>query len=218
MRRPVEAVIDDAVVQPDLVAADIRLDAADEMQILAEHRRLLHDAFAPQHAVVAVPGLAIAGQSRRNGADAAVDRMADGLPWAVDIMVGRLVVHEQDMVEAAGHHQPGKGPQPGKPPSPSYSCRPGWRKPAGECQPIAWPLIIAVGDVERPVDQHREAQAGAGAEFEHADAALDAVAQRHQPHAGELRQPLPARSDPAATVSTIKLYHAKFLTSFICRP
>ena len=74
------------------------------------------------------------------------------------------------------------------PPSPSYSCSPGWRKPAGECQPMAAPLILAVGDVERAVDQDGEAQAGAGAELEHADAALDAVAQRHQPHAGELRQ------------------------------
>ena len=53
---------------------------------------------------------------------------------------------------------------------------------------MAAPRILAVGDVERAVDQHREPEAGAGAELEHADAALDAVAQRHQPHAGELRQ------------------------------
>src|SRR3954447_21151877 len=50
------------------------------------------------------------------------------------------------------------------------------------------PLVLAVRDVERPVDQDREAQARAGAELEHPDAALDAVAERGQAHAGELRE------------------------------
>ena len=49
-------------------------------------------------------------------------------------------------------------------------------------------LILAIGDVERPVDEHGEAQAGACAELQHADAALYTVAKRHQPHPGELRQ------------------------------
>ena len=47
-------------------------------------------------------------------------------------------------------------------------------------------LVLAVGDVEGAVDQHREAQAGAGAELEKPDAPLDAVAERHQPDAGDL--------------------------------
>src|SRR3546814_20069999 len=55
VRRAVETVVDDAVVQPDLVAADRRLDAADQVQVLAEHRRLLDAALAPQGAFVAVP-------------------------------------------------------------------------------------------------------------------------------------------------------------------
>src|SRR3546814_975328 len=74
VRRAVETVVDDAVVQPDLVAADRRLDAADQVQVLAEHRRLLDDALAPQGAFVAVPALAIAGQPRRDRPDPPVER------------------------------------------------------------------------------------------------------------------------------------------------
>ena len=202
MRRPVEAVIDDAVVQPDLVRADLRFDAADEMQVLAEHRRLLHHAFGPEHAVVAVPALAVAGEPRRDGADAAVDRMADGLAWAVDIVVGRLVVHEQDVVEPAGDEQAGEGAQPGEAALAlifvqARMAEAGRRMPADRHA-----AVLAVGDVERAVDQHREAQAGAGAELQHADAALDAVAERHQPHAGELRQRPGVRGDLAARQSS----------------
>ena len=62
-------------------------------------------------------------------------------------------------------------------------------------------LVLAVGDVERAVDQRGEAQARAGAELQHADAALDAIAERHQPHAGELRQHAGALGDLAASYS-----------------
>ena len=40
--------IDHPVGKPNLVAADIGLDAADEMQILSEYRRLLDHAFGPK--------------------------------------------------------------------------------------------------------------------------------------------------------------------------
>src|SRR4051794_21242662 len=59
-------------------------------------------------------------------------------------------------------------------------------------------LELAVRDVERPVDQDGEAQAGAGAELERADAALDAVAERGEAHAGELRQHAGVLADLAA--------------------
>ena len=74
VRRPVEAVVHHPIGEPDLVASDIRLDASDQVQVLAEHRGLLDDAFAPERARVAVPALAIAGEPSGNGADAAVQR------------------------------------------------------------------------------------------------------------------------------------------------
>ena len=115
VRRAVEAVIDHAVLEQDLVAADLGLDPPDQVQVLAEHRRLLDDALAPERALVAVPDLAVAGEPRRDGRDPAVDRAVDRL--AVDVVVvGRvLAVHEQDVVEAAGDDQAGERAQPGQP-------------------------------------------------------------------------------------------------------
>src|SRR3546814_21112173 len=65
VRRAVKAVVDDAVVQPDLVAADLCLDAADQVEVLAEHRRLLDAALAPQRAFLTVPALALAAKPPR---------------------------------------------------------------------------------------------------------------------------------------------------------
>lgn len=65
------------------------------------------------------------------------------------------------------------------------------------------PLEFAVGDVESAINQRGETQAGAGAEFEQTHAPLDAVGERHETDASELRQRagpfgnLPARQRPA---------------------
>ena len=76
-------------------------------------------------------------------------------------------------------------------------------------------LILAIGDVEGAVDQDGEAQAAAGAEFEHPQAALEPVAQRHQPHAGELRQHAGALGDlSAAQCPAVELDHQLALASF----
>jgi hypothetical protein len=72
MRRAGEAVIDDLVGNTDLIAPDIRLDAPQEMQVLAKDCRLLHHAFRPENTAIAIPMLAIAGQTRRNGAHPAM--------------------------------------------------------------------------------------------------------------------------------------------------
>src|SRR3546814_1715122 len=96
VRRAVETVVDDAVVQPDLVAADRRLDAADQVQVLAEHRRLLDDALAPPGAFVAVPALAIAGPPRRDRPDPPVERGRNFFARAVDIMAGIVVIQRSE--------------------------------------------------------------------------------------------------------------------------
>ena len=93
VRRAVEAVIDHAVLEQDLVAADLGLDAADQVQILAEHGRLLDDALAVERALVAIPDLAVAGEPRGDRRDPAMDRAVDGLAMGV-VVVGRvLAVH-----------------------------------------------------------------------------------------------------------------------------
>ncbi len=72
VRRTVKAMIDDAVMDFDVVAADPGFYAADQVQVFAEHRGLLDDAFGPQGADIAVPMFAVTGQPCRNGADAAM--------------------------------------------------------------------------------------------------------------------------------------------------
>ena len=46
--------------------------------------------------------------------------------------------------------------------------------------------MLAAPDVEGAIDDHVEREARPGAELEHAHAALDAVAERDQPHPGDL--------------------------------
>src|SRR5690606_34334664 len=60
------------------------------------------------------------------------------------------------------------------------------------------PTIFAVGDVEGTVDEDGEAQPGAAAKLQHSDAALDAVFERHQAHAGKLREGSGTGGDVAA--------------------
>ena len=66
MRRRIETDIDDLVVDGEAAFSDPRLDAASQLDRFAVHRRLAHDTLGVQHALVAVPALSIAGQSRRH--------------------------------------------------------------------------------------------------------------------------------------------------------
>jgi hypothetical protein len=88
----------------------------------------------------------------------------------------------------AGEQQPGKRPQPTQAAFALVLVQSGMAKARRRMPADGKPAVLAVGDVHRPVDQNREPQAGPGAELQHADAALHAVSERHQPHAGKLRQ------------------------------
>src|SRR3569833_2869342 len=158
------------------------------MQILAEHRRLLHHALGPEDAAVSLPALAIPCEPRRNCAAAPMQRMLHGLLGRIDIGVGRHLVHEQDAVEPARHQQPRERPRPGEPSLALVFVEARMLEPGRRVPPNRLPLVLAVANVHRAIDQHGEARAGAGAELEQADAPLDAVLQLHQPHAGKLRQ------------------------------
>ena len=100
-----KAVVDDAVADPDLQPADIRLDAPYQVQVLAEDGRLLNDALGVEHAAVAFPCLAIGSQPGRNEADTTVQGMADSRPAGIVVAVGRHFLRTQYVVEAAGHEQ-----------------------------------------------------------------------------------------------------------------
>jgi hypothetical protein len=101
MRRARKAVIDDPVGNADLIAPDIGFDPPDEMEILAEHRRLLHSAFGPEDATVTVPAFAIAGEPGRNRADAPMQRMPRDLSARIVVIVRRHFDRPENVVETA---------------------------------------------------------------------------------------------------------------------
>ena len=90
----------------DFVRADSGFDASNQLQILTEHRPLGDNPFAPQSALVVVPALPVACQSRGDRADPPVNGVANAFPGAVNIVIGRLIVHEQDVIETASHQKP----------------------------------------------------------------------------------------------------------------
>ena len=119
-----------------------------------------------------------------------------------------VVIHEQRMVEPAGDDQPREGAEPRKAAFAFIFVQARMAKACRRIPADRAPLVLAIGDVERAIDEHREAKAGAGAEFEHADAALDAIAERHQAHARELRKRAAMRRNiPPAEVTAEKLDH-----------
>ena len=129
------------------------------------------------------------------------------LPGIV-VAVGRHFARPKDMVEPAGQQQAREGSRPGEPALAFIFMQAGMAEPARRMPADRLALVLAIGDVESAVDQCGEAQAAAGAEFQHADAALDAVAKRHQPHAGELRQHArPFGNLPPRKRLTVELYH-----------
>src|SRR5579884_2062002 len=114
--------------------------------------------------------------------------MADRLARAVYVVIGRLVVHEEDVVEAACDHEAGESAQPGEAAFAFIFGKAGMLETGRRVPADRHAAILAIGDVEGAIDKRREAQARAGAKLQHSNAALEPVAERHEPDAGELRQ------------------------------
>jgi hypothetical protein len=81
--------IDNAIGEPDLVAADISLDPARKAKILTENGRLSHLAFSPQDAAVPFPPLTVANKSRGERAYTTVESMSDSLLGGIVVGVSR---------------------------------------------------------------------------------------------------------------------------------
>ena len=160
----------------------VRCRSSAKTAALADH------ALGPEEAPVALPALAVAGQAGGKVRGAAVDRMLDRLARGVAVAVAGFAIHEQDVVETAGREQAGEAAQPAEAPLPLVFHQTGMLEAGGRVPAEGHAAEIAIGDVHAAVHHHREAQAGAAAEFEHPDAALRPVGQRHQADAGELAQ------------------------------
>jgi len=87
-----------------------------------------------------------------------MDRMADKLAWAIDVVIGGLVIHEEDMVEPACDHEAGKAAQPGEPAFALIFGEPGMLEAGRRMPADRHAAIVAIGDVEGAIDEDREAQ------------------------------------------------------------
>ena len=101
MGRPVESVIEDAVLQYDFIAAQGCFDSTNEVQVLTEHGCLLHMSFAPKRAFVTDPMFSIADQSARDGGNTTMDGALHGLAMHIVVMGSGFLMHEEDVIEAA---------------------------------------------------------------------------------------------------------------------
>src|SRR5690606_15619831 len=81
---------------------------------LAKNGSLRDDTLAPEITFIVFPALTIAGKFRGNRTYTAMNGVFDRLTRLVIIMVRRLVIHEEDMVETACHHQAGERTHPAK--------------------------------------------------------------------------------------------------------
>ena len=199
--------VGDRVRDPQARAAEVRLDPAAQQQLLAEDRGLENLGLRPEHALVAGPRGAVSGQPGRQPGITAVQ--AVGLGPAVRVVEDRRVVGAAELhrVQPAGGHQPAG--EAAEPADPGGLVVPGagqaHRRPPGE-RPAAEPRPA---DVEAPVDQHLEVEAGPGAEAQQPDPALSAVRGLHQLDAGELLEPADPRQQLApGPLAPPQIHHA----------
>ena len=184
--------------------ASIRLRRS---EVLAEDRCLQRLAFRPEHALVALPALAVARQPGGTVGEASVERELLGLLRRVVVLGGRVLGHEQRVVDPAG------GQKAAAPVAHEAEALPLVEPGAGEAdagvprQRTAGEL--AAPDVEGAVDEDVEGEAGARPELEHAHAALGAVAERGEPNAGDLPEATGVAQEVGARVGrSPELRHA----------
>ncbi len=134
-----------------------------------------------------------------------------GLLRRVVVLRGRVLGHEEAVLDPAGDEQPSaEGAEEAEPlglvvPRALDADR-GRPRERDAAQ-------LAATDVEGAVDEHVEREPGAGAELEQAHATRASVAERHEPDAGDLVEP----SDPAGELAprevvSEELRHGESLT------
>lgn len=196
------------IADADLVAAQIRLDPSHEVQVFGEQRGLSHHALGPEDASIAVPILTISNEPGRDHAGAAVNGVAHRFARRVIVLSGILLGHEADVIEPTGGQQAGKRAQKTQPALSFRFVQARVAEARRRVPADRTPVVVALGQIHAPVHHHGEAQSGSGAKLQHADAALDPVAECHEPDAAELSQRAGAagKVEPG-TLAAVQLRH-----------
>ena len=168
-----------------------------QQQLLAEDGGLQHLALGVEDALVAVPPLSVAGQARRAVRDPPVQAERLRRLRRVVVLLGRVLGHEQRVVETAGRQEAAAEVAEEAQALRLVEPRSG---EAGRRQPRERPSRRArTGRCRSPVDDDVELEARAGSELEQADSALGPVAERDQPNARTCSS-RPTRRDSSARV------------------
>src|SRR6266849_2766265 len=184
--RGIEAGVDDLVVHREPALADPRLDPPVQLHRLAIYRRLADDAFGPQHALVTIPALAVAGEPRGDQADAAMEPvLLGGFDELVEVR-GVVNAAEQRVVEAARDQH---AAAPGATPADAHRLDEPRDDDAGGREPRERAAVeLTSTHVHRPIHEHIECVAAPGPELEHPHDAFDPITERHQPDPRDLFQ------------------------------
>jgi len=137
-----------------ITLADPGFDPPPELHGLAEHGRLANDAFRPQHALVALPPLAITGQAGGHEPEPAMEPLPLG--WLDELVeVGRVVQPaEERVVESAGDEH---AAAPAAEPAHAHRLHVPGTHHTGRREPCKRAAVeLAPPHVHRAVDQHVE--------------------------------------------------------------
>src|SRR5712692_6523105 len=184
--RWIEAGVDDLVVHREPALANSGLDPPVQLHRLAIYRRLADDAFGPQHALVTIPALAVAGEPRGDQTDPAMEPvLLGGFDELVEVR-GVVNAAEQRVVEAARDQH---AAAPGAKPAEAHRLGEPRADDAGGREPRERAAVeLTSTHVHRPIHEHIECVAAPGPELEHPHAAFDPITERHQPDPRDLFQ------------------------------
>ena len=144
--------------------ADPRLDPAAQHELLSEQGCLEHLALREEHALVALPALAVGDETGGAIRDAAVEAEHLRQLRRVVVLLGRVLRHEQRVLEPAGRQQPAA--EVAEEAEALGLVEPGTGEADGGLPAERAPRVLAAADVESPVDDDVELEPGAGAELE----------------------------------------------------
>ncbi|CAM5232075.1 hypothetical protein STENM36S_07494 [Streptomyces tendae] len=209
VRCRVEAGVAHPVGQADLAAAEIRLDAAGEPQVLAEDRGLAHLALGPEHAAaVVLPPLAVPGEPGRDVGDPPVQRVHGRAPRWITVLRGVHLGAEERVVQARGEQQPREAAHHGQAVVVAVLVQSRMPEARRRAPAEAPALELGPAQVHRPVHEHVEGESGAGPELQRADAAFGAVVQDDGPHPARRAQVARVPGQGLPVVGTSVQLHA----------